>query len=68
MLIPKLIAGAKPRAEHDHSCAMQLFQDYPLTTWGDAELAEVASYLRGSASLKIPDAWRAVLPSEIPAL
>lgn len=67
-LLPKLRQASLMKRETDNSDARDLFFAYPMSTWGDAELTGVALYLRGARSLKIPDAWRPYLPSEIPAL
>lgn len=66
-LIPKLIAEPKPAKEMNHACAKNLFQQLPMgDCWDDAMLFDVAMYLRGSKSLKIPEDWRPVLPTELP--
>ena len=65
-LLPKLLAANPLRRKPlDHSCSKALWEAYPLETWDDASLDEVAVYLRGSTSLMIPDGWRDLLPTHL---
>ena len=65
-LLPKLIVANVDKKEKDRSCAKELFAAYPMSTWHDADLGEMAKYMRASTSLHIPPGWRDFLPTEIP--
>ena len=46
--------------------ALELFQALSFSDLvEDGELIQVARYLRGSTRLRVPPAWRAVLPAEL---
>ena len=46
---------------------MTLFDeaDFDSDWWDDCDLKDVIVYCRGSKLLKIPDGWRALIPTEI---
>ena len=69
-LMPKLLLDRKgvdvKSSVPQGKSALELFQALPFSDLvEDGELIQVARYLRGSTRLRVPPAWRAVLPAEL---
>ena len=45
--------------------ATEAFAKAPWEDWPEANLRQVAKYLRGNKSLQLPAAWREVVPTKI---
>ena len=70
-IVPALMATAvRPNVqphEMNGKDIKEMFAAMQFTdVWDDADMRSVLVYLKGNVHLKIPDAWRPYLPTELP--